>query len=369
MPVDHSTEAATSEPAAPGPVEGATEQAPSPTETDRSTAHDVAEALVDGLGRLDLSDVSEIRGELDQVRSLLHDAVARLNSSFKGLSDDTDFQRKHLKSLILDMSGELGASGREENSLNFQSFVQHSSRLLTSFADVVTHFSKQSVQIAYRIDDMVDEMKAIFRLIEQVDAIAEDTNILAINAALEAVRAGEKGKGFGVVAAEVRTLSRKTKELNDSITDRMKDAESSIMTVRESVGHMASHDMSVAMNAKSELDSMLGRMETMRENVESTLSQIETFTERVDESASNAIMGLQFEDLTAQVLENAREKLDRVESAFEEVRSVANDHRLPLDERMKAVQRALEGYARECSNARAPAVGQSSLDEGEITFF
>jgi len=110
-------------------------------------------------------------------------------------------------------------------------------------------------------------------------------------------------------------------------------------------------------------------METMRENVESTLSQIETFTERVDESASNAIMGLQFEDLTAQVLENAREKLDRVESAFEEVRSVANDHRLPLDERMKAVQRALEGYARECSNARAPAVGQSSLDEGEITFF
>jgi methyl-accepting chemotaxis protein len=331
------------------------------------TEHAVAQ-LLDGLASLDLTDLCGTRDQLGRARALLEDAVATLNENFASLSEDTDHQREQVSSLINDMSGELRSQG-ESQSVNLKSFVDQTSRLLTSFADLVAHFSKQSVGIAYKIDDMAEQMTEIFQLVERVDAIAEDTNILAINAALEAVRAGEKGKGFGVVASEVRVLSRKTKSLNDTIVERMKDAESSIMAVREAVGTMASHDMSMALDAKADLDTVMAKLDSMQSNVESTLAQIETFTGRVAHNASEAIRGLQFEDLVTQVLQNVDERFERVSSAMTAIRDAADDGGASAEERLARIRAAVDEYGAACAHARKPAVQQDSMDEGEVTFF
>lgn len=339
-----------------------------PGEEPVAQAHSAVDELLEGLGSLDLSDLSGSRDQIDRARALLSDAVNSLNHSFASLSNDTDQQRAQVSSLINDMSGEL-ESHAESSNVNLKTFVEQTSRLLSSFADLVAHFSKQSVGIAYKIDDMVEQMGAIFGLVERVDAIAEDTNILAINAALEAVRAGEKGKGFGVVASEVRVLSRKTKSLNDAIVDRMKDAETSIMAVREAVGTMASHDMTMALEAKADVDTVMAKLETMQTNVEVTLADLETFTGRVAENASEAIRGLQFEDLVTQVLQNVDERFERVESAMKAIRDAAEDERESAESRLRRVRDAVDAYGHACSHARGPAVQQTSMDEGEVTFF
>lgn len=341
---------------------------PPPEVEARETLRDASERLLAGLGALDLDDLRGSRAQVDRARSILRDAITRLNGSFEQLAHDTDEQRKQVSGLISDMSGEL-AGKDEENSINVQWFVSQTSTLLGSFADLVTHFSKQSVGIAYKIDDMTDQMKAIFRLIEQVDAIAEDTNILAINAALEAVRAGDKGKGFGVVASEVRVLSRKTKVLNDSIVEHMKDAERSILSVRDAVGLMASHDMTMALSAKADVDTMMEKLDGMQQNVEFTLGQMEMFTSRVEESAAEAIRSLQFEDLVTQVLQNVDERFARVESAFLSIRAAAEDDGVSADARLRGVRAAIDEYETACHEAKQPAVEQTTMDEGEVTFF
>lgn len=65
-------------------------------------------------------------------------------------------------------------------------------------------------------------MKDIAERITQISDIAEKTDLLAINASIEAARAGEVGKGFGVVASEVRKLAENTQKLASSITDMAK---------------------------------------------------------------------------------------------------------------------------------------------------
>ncbi|NJK87997.1 MAG: hypothetical protein HC923_00435, partial [Myxococcales bacterium] len=308
--------------------------------------------------------MGEIRGTRDQVkqaRALLGDAVHGLNRAFGELSRDADAQRHRVKQLLLDMSGELEDGSQ---ALNIQTFVQQTGELLSGFADLLAHFSKQSITIAYRIDDMVDEMAQIFRLVEQVDAIAEDTNILAINAALEAVRAGDRGKGFGVVASEVRALSRKTKGLNDTIVDRMKDAEESISSVREAIGTMASQDMTVTLSAKASLDVMLGKLDRMQDGISATLQDIETYTNRVDASASDVIRQLQFEDLVTQILQSIDERIERVEDTFDTLRRIASDTSKPSDTRVRAMQDAIEAYAEMTKNSRRPAVEQVDLAGG-----
>jgi methyl-accepting chemotaxis protein len=103
------------------------------------------------------------------------------------------------------------------------SFISHVDRqVLTS-----TNISTQAVEDARQVDTMVSSLAAATRQIEDVvgliSSIAEQTNLLALNATIEAARAGDAGKGFGVVATEVKALASQTGNATDDIRTKMSD--------------------------------------------------------------------------------------------------------------------------------------------------
>lgn len=220
----------------------------------------------DALARGDLTTTVEVRGndEIGQVADSLSRASTKLRDVFADVSSAAS-QVQSAANEVLGSSQTLGrtnehavrevseaAGSAEAVSQNVQSLAHGSREIRSSIAEIASNaqeaanVSNRTVLTADRATAAIEQLDQssdhIVEVIKVISSIAEQTNLLSLNATIEAARAGEAGRGFGVVAGEVKALSERTAMATADVAAKVEainqdtaEANSAVSAIREAI--------------------------------------------------------------------------------------------------------------------------------------
>ncbi len=260
-------------------------------------------------------EYGDVARELEQTRIQLQDMIklqVDASQELSGLTEVMTLSMSETKESAQEEFNEIDqlATAMSEMTSTVQTVADHAQNAssLTESAsgqastgqrfvqDTVVKISELSNDIsasAQAVNQVEESVDAIGSVVGTIQGISEQTNLLALNAAIEAARAGEAGRGFAVVADEVRNLAQRTQqatvEIQEMITQLQSSANSAVELMEKSVVE-AAEGVELVTNAGSELDGIVtqvNQINDMNFQIATAAGQQSSVAEEMNQNLTN----------------------------------------------------------------------------------
>jgi len=306
-------------------------------------AQEVYTGRRDELGQLQLA-IRMQNSKLETVIFRINDATSNLKESVESslttveqTERNMDNQNKEVEQVATAMN-EMTATVNEiakstsctaESTLNAENEVNLGKDIVQSTISYINELAKEVENAVEKINTLANDSKQIGGIVNVITEIAEQTNLLALNAAIEAARAGEQGRGFAVVADEVRTLASRTQSSTHEIQAMVSTLQSSadaavqVMTrgqdaaangVEKAQG--AGESLNSISSAVNSITQMTTQVATAAEEQSAVSEEINKNVIRISELSENTLNGTQMISASSNNVDQSVTRLNNLVKQF-----------------------------------------------------
>lgn len=211
-----------------------------------------------------------------------------------------------------------GAFDRFSGNSKEDSLIELSKSALSDVIVNLKSASDISRQTLGYVGSIVQSIGDIKHTVAEIEYIADQTNLLALNAAIEAARAGEHGRGFAVVADEVRKLSTRSNDAAEKIQKLIKEVDSRIEEIYRNTEKSTADTLRKSSDAGMVVDETLNRVDAVMADTKTDLDELTKETESLASDISSIVTSMQFQDITRQRIEHVVDPLMSLKEDIEE---------------------------------------------------
>ncbi len=257
--------------------------------------------------------------QLQQTAQSLAGASERIVRSTSDESDSAASMAAAMEQMIRNIDQIAGhARNAQDISSQSEQLAGSGGQVIMSVVDGMSRIAEAVNESSATITALGESSEEIHSIIQVINSIAEQTNLLALNAAIEAARAGEAGRGFAVVADEVRNLAARTAQSTQEITgmiERIRSSTAQAVNSMQTGVTRVSDGVALARQAGESIGEIRGgahRAAEVVEEISQTISEQSRASSEVAQQVEHIAQMSQQNSLTVNEMANAAQSLDRV---------------------------------------------------------
>lgn len=227
---------------------------------------------------------------LPEMSHLVTDNVGTLGESFTGLAASSMDQGRHIEAIVT-LAQSLNVDG---DKITLDEFNRLFSETLSDVIEKILQVSTMAMEMTFSMDDAIKTLDSIDANITDIQEVTKQTNMLALNALIEAERAGEYGRGFSVVAQEVKQISNRIASVSISIRDRIGTIDSTMRSGYDKLRQLATTDMSGNILAREKLEKLSSALFQQNENFKMVLGESAKKSQEIAGNINKLTVSLQF---------------------------------------------------------------------------